>query len=61
MKKRIVIKAQGADGEIISVILNTADHYEIMSEMEKCGLLDYKILDWRVERVLVLESLNIEK
>ena len=55
MKKRIVISAQGADGKIISVILNTADHCKIMSEMERHSLLDYKILDWKIKKVLVLD------
>lgn len=52
--KKIILKMQGASGKIELFILPTDNYSKITELIEFYGLTDYKLLDWKIETITIL-------
>jgi hypothetical protein len=53
--KKLCVKLRGADGKIIEVVFNTDDYKQLKEILEKHGLNDYKIIDWKLKNIKFYE------
>ena len=52
--RRIVLTMKGADNITRLYVLPTEDHYKINEMIEKYGLTDHLLIDWKIENITIL-------
>jgi hypothetical protein len=52
--KRIVLTMKGADNVKKLYVLPTDNHFKINEMIEHYGLTDYKLINWKIENITIL-------
>ena len=58
-EQMIRVKVIGSAGNYITIIVPTTDHYRLRSILDKVGYNDYKIIDWKIEKIKIVGKTEI--